>query len=65
MSKFIEIKKSGIQTWVIVNIKSQKIIGLIYWYKPWRSYIFDPKENTIWDIKCLEEIINFIKGIKE
>lgn len=35
-------------------------IAEIKWHAPWRKYCFFPYENTLWDNKCLNQIINFI-----
>ena len=35
-------------------------LGEIKWYGAWRKFCFYPNSNTIWDNKCLEELLNFI-----
>jgi len=32
-------------------------IGEIKWYSPWRKFCFYPDTNTVWDNKCLTDII--------
>ena len=32
-------------------------IGEIKWYAPWRKFCFYPDADTVWDSKCLTEII--------
>lgn len=35
-------------------------LGEIRWYGAWRKFCFYPNEDTIWDNKCLEEIVSFL-----
>lgn len=35
-------------------------IGEIKWYGPWRKFCFYPDKDTIWDNKCLTEVVNFL-----
>ncbi len=38
-------------------------LGYIYWYSPWRRYIYHPHPATLYDVACLKEIIEFIEGL--
>ena len=40
-------------------------IGIIKWYGPWRQYCFFPKEDTIWNKGCLEDVNEFIQGLMD
>jgi hypothetical protein len=40
----------------IVNISSNRSIGVIQWYSPWRQYCFYPIRDTIWNKDCLNSI---------
>lgn len=35
-------------------------LGQIKWYGAWRKFCFYPGNDTIWDNKCLENLLNFI-----
>lgn len=35
-------------------------IGLIKWWPHWRKYTFQPYDQTVWDTKCLGEVVIFI-----
>ena len=35
-------------------------LGRVYWYAPWRKYIFHTAES-IFDDGCMQEIIDFVK----
>ena len=38
-------------------------LGEIKWFPAWRKYCFYPNMDTIWDTKCLEEVIEFMNQI--
>ena len=38
-------------------------IGEIKWYSPWRKFCFYPDKNTIWDSKCLVQIVEQLDNI--
>lgn len=40
-------------------------LGLIKWYSPWRKYCFYPEPQTIFDVKCLKNINDFITNLME
>lgn len=40
-------------------------IGIIKWYGAWRKFCFFPIEDTIWDSKCLSNIIEFLDKINK
>lgn len=43
----------------IINNNNLKI-GQIRWYGPWRKFCFYPDSDTIWDNKCLQDVLNII-----
>lgn len=53
------------KTFIVINTRSDFTIGTIRWYCPWKRYVFLPKSDTVWDIGCMQEIIDFIKNIKK
>ena len=59
MPKYLEFRKSGDITNVISK-KTQQYLGEITYYKPWKCLIFEPRENAVFDIKCLRHIIAYI-----
>lgn len=59
--KFLHMSASGkTEEWNIVNNSSRTKIGSIVWYGPWRQYIFEPSEDTVWNSGCLREIQEFL-----
>ena len=69
MSEFIEFKlideKPKTSVFDIINIKSGLRLGIIKWYGPWRQYCFFPYEETIFNMDCMQYIIDFIKELME
>ena len=40
-------------------------IGEIRWYASWRKFCFYPYDDTVWDTKCLNSVIEYIDNINE
>ncbi len=49
----------------IISKRSNLEIGQIKWYGAWRKYCFFPDEYTVWDRKCLKELIDFLDEINK
>jgi hypothetical protein len=49
----------------IETIDGTIYLGRIKWFPAWRKYCFFPEEDTIWDVKCLEEINKAIELAKK
>lgn len=49
------------KTWNIENVDFPgHALARISWYAPWRKYVFTPCPNTLWDAKCLTDVIAFL-----
>jgi hypothetical protein len=46
----------------IFNNKSGDQLGILSYYKPWKSYIFTTKETCLFDLSCLKDITNFMEN---
>lgn len=42
---------------IFVKNKTGDELGQIKFYPQWRKFVFFPKENTLFDSSCLEDII--------
>lgn len=40
-------------------------LGEIKWYASWRKFCFYPSNDTVWDNKCLQEVLKFLDNINE
>jgi hypothetical protein len=38
-------------------------LGQVKWLAQWRCYCFFPGANTVFDTKCVKEIIDFIESL--
>lgn len=44
------------EIWQVHSNSSNVILGMIRWYSPWRQYVFEPSDGTIFNIDCMNEI---------
>lgn len=61
--QFVDARKSdsGKTTiWTIKNLNGSPL-GTISWKGQWRKYCFFPAPDTVFDLNCLKEIIDFLK----
>lgn len=49
----------------VINPYFVPILGYIKWYPPWRQYCFFPKEDFVFNIGCMQYIIDYIKELME
>lgn len=61
--EFIETKDTGKTKKFCVNSKTGCYLGVVSWYSGWRRYVFKPESETIFDSKCMLEIIEFINEL--
>lgn len=47
--------------WTVVNKDTGEYIGMVKWYGRWRGYAFFPKQETIYEQRCLRDIAEFIE----
>jgi len=46
--------------WEVVGFDTKIVLGQVMWFAGWRKYCFFPQNYTIFDSKCLSEIITFM-----
>lgn len=69
--KYISIAKApqpfnGKPIFEIVNNKSKKILGSLFYYSDWKQYVFtQASEGIIFNNECLSNIISFMNELKE
>jgi hypothetical protein len=56
--KFKEENSSHLKTRIVSvrSAKSNKPLGWIRWYAPWRQYVFYPATDTLFNSDCLKTI---------
>lgn len=58
---FNEIKDTGkTKVWEIQNSHQGCLIGIIKWNGGWRKYCFYPYDETVYDSRCLDRIVEFM-----
>lgn len=56
----IDKRKTAIyEIWHIENYP----LGEIKWFASWRKFCFFPNKDTVWDMKCLVEILDLLNDI--
>ena len=67
--KYITIKPdgefNGKTQYKIENNKSKSILGILFFYKDWKQYVFTQYEqNIIFNDSCLMSIMDFLNSLK-
>jgi hypothetical protein len=57
--------KPRTKVYYVKSKSDDKILGEIYWWSPWRQYIFDPWSSTIYSRGCMKQIIEFIQKLMD
>ena len=47
----------------IYNNQSGAPLGTISFYKPWKQYVFSSKEGCVFNISCLEDVLDYMNGL--
>lgn len=67
MAKWIDFEKipssKKTDTFRITAKEGGHLLGEIKWYTPWRKYSLFPAPNTLYETKCLKDIIEFIEDL--
>ena len=50
--------------WICRNNKTNEDLGAIKYYSPWKRHVFEGQDGCVFDINCLNDIIDFIKQLK-
>lgn len=64
--KYIHIEKDskglydGKPLYEIKNNKTSTVIGIIFYYKGWKQYVFNAKPSCVFNVGCMKDIIDFI-----
>jgi len=45
--------------WYVVSIIGDAHLGIVSWYAPWRRYVFNPADGTLYDANCLGALREF------
>lgn len=62
---FSEKPNPGKKT-AIINVTSTTkgiYLGQIRWYGAWRQYVFYPANDTLFNAKCMQDILSVVRGV--
>jgi len=45
----------------VFNNKSKGQLAILSWYKPWKTYVFSSHESCVFNLSCLNDVINYMK----
>lgn len=68
LSKYLKFNRmpppegGSTQVWAVVSKSSDAHLGLVKWYAKWRQYCFFPRQGTIWNPDCLDEVAAFTRA---
>lgn len=62
---FTQIHDTGKTKVFSVESKSGDHLGKIAWFPSWRKYTFMPEYGSLFDSKCLAEVIEFLSKLME
>ena len=68
--KWITIKQNNNETYEknpvyrVYNNKSNVQLAIISYYKPWKQYVFSSQPECVFNISCLNDVINFMEELK-
>jgi hypothetical protein len=49
------------QIWSLFSQRHGNLLGVIKWYGPWRQYCFYPEKESVWSLKCLHDVKEFLQ----
>ena len=59
--RFEKVRDTGkTEIWDVINKSSSNSIATIAWYGPWRQYVVQPADNTVWNDGCLKSVVEFL-----
>lgn len=68
-SKYLIFKRAKLEKKKTYNVKiynkDSEFLGEIYWRSGWRTYVVTYEPRIDFDIKCLDDISNYIKLLLE
>jgi len=68
MSKYLEFnvieKKPKTKVIEVTSKLHGDRLGIIKWFGRWRQYAFLPENGTVFNVECLDNIQNYIWGLR-
>lgn len=67
--KFITIRCVGTETFEgypvyrVFNNRRGGQLAVISWYKSWKQYVFSSHDECVFNLSCLQDVEDFMKGL--
>jgi len=59
--KYLMIETQGDNGYIVRTKKKEEFLGMIYLYKPWKKWVFEPSAGTVYDSECMKDLISFME----
>lgn len=59
------LQKEKTAIYNVVTKENDCTIGQIRWFGQWRKYSFFPYNDTVWESKCLIDIVQFMNELMQ
>jgi hypothetical protein len=46
----------------VINNRAGSLLGMIYYKKDWKQFVFEPEEFCVFSHDCLADIIDFLNN---
>jgi len=48
----------------VFSVRHGDLLGRVFWYGPWRRYVFQAGAETVWSHDCLEDVRAFLCALR-
>jgi len=66
--KYIEFRQIGAKprtkVYGVFSLRHGTLLGRVFWYGPWRSYVFAAEPDTVWSAGCLDTVSSFLRDLR-
>jgi len=62
---FTELPSKGVTKIIGVGNTSGSKLAFIKWHSGWRRYVFLPLPETLYDVACMKDILDFIQELMD
>lgn len=61
LNKLIPLTFKECEGIIYVENKMGELLGIIYCYKVWKTWVWEQEPKILVDAKCLEQVLNYLK----
>jgi len=63
--EFIQFKQLSEDSFLCFNNRSGVEIGVVVYYPPWKMYVYQPEQDTVYSPDCLTDIADFLQSLNK